>query len=500
MEIRASKAALIAATFSTGMVYLDQTAINIALPAIQQGLGLDMSGLQWMLSAYLLFLSAPLLLCGILGDRYGRVRIYTIGILLFGLSGLGCGLASSLEQMILARAIQGLGAAMMVSVGLALLVGHSSVESRGKTIGVWVSITTVIIALGPTLGGMLVELVSWRLVFVLNLPLSFIGAWIALRHLPAEPVQSATRLDWFSVVLLLVGMGCVIFGLIDSGRNGFLSTHVLATLFAGAAFLLWFFLHQYQASNSLIPPTLFGYRNFRFINLVTLIQWIPINSAFLLLPLSLQQSQGYSPLEAGFAMLPISIAVVILSRLAGRAADRFGSRLPMLSGLLLLTLSLFLLSVAGAIDNYVSDLLPALLIYGLGLGLLIPPLTSMAMSSLPDAWSGIASGVNNLASRVANLLAIALAGSSMVSLFGSELALQLAKLSTSPDTTALILGQARSLAALDIPPGLDAVSLNEVQNAIRVAYQSGFSTIMQACALISLLCAALVFFYRKGQA
>jgi EmrB/QacA subfamily drug resistance transporter len=490
--------ALLLSTLGTGMVLLDQSAINIALPAIRAGLDLEVRGLQWIMSLYILFLSAPLLVCGVLGDRFGRVRFYITGASVFGLAGLLCGLAGNLEVLLLARAAQGFGAAMMVAVGLALLNANTPREIRGRVIGIWAGLTSLVIAVGPVAGGLLVDAFSWRLVFFINAPLALLGVLVGWRKLPESRADEArTQTDILGVVLMLLGMGALLFALIEGPRFGWkLST--LVSLAAGLLLLTLFVLRQRTALQPLVPPELFRHRVFVGINLVTMLQWLTISTLFFFLPINLQQMQGYSATESGLAVLPVSLAIVVLSRISGKLSDRIGPMWLILAGIVLIGAALALFSGVTVVEDYISDLLPAILCFGAGMGLLVAPLTHVAMNALPDRYSGLASGVNNTAARMSNMLAVAVFGSLMVLWFESGLGAALENLMLDESLTGVILAQAGSLGVVEIPRSVPDSTSADIAAAVTASFHEAWRVTMLACVALCGVSALAAFRLLRG--
>ncbi|MFT5111499.1 MAG: EmrB/QacA subfamily drug resistance transporter [Parasphingorhabdus sp.] len=493
-----NRAALVIAVLATGMVYLDQTAVNIALPAIQRGLGTDLSGIQWILSLYLLFLTAPLLLCGVLGDRFGRRRIFCLGMTLFGFSSLFSGLADNLQQMLTTRAFQGIGAAMMISVGLPILIANTALESRGKVIGLWTGWSAAIIAAGPSIGGLLVDLGSWRLVFFINLPLAMLAIFVAFRWLPADDRVDGKSLDFIGMVLLMVGLGCLIYSLIEATTYGITSPRILGSLVSGCLLLGLFYWHQGRIEHPLIAPQLFRYAAFRMINFVTLLLWIAVSGIFLFLPLNLQQIQNYSALEAGLSLAPISLCVLIISRLSGRWADRYGAGRPLLGGLVCMLIGMLMLANLGNVENYWRDLLPLMTLYGIGLALVVSPLTMVAMTSLPDEHAGVASGVNNSASRIAAMLSIALLGSLMLAVFELDFVHGLSELQVDSATRDYFIERTALMSQIKIPVDLDAGLAMNISSLIKAAYLHSFSIAMYLSSLITFICTVIVYIYFRN--
>ncbi|MEM7132910.1 MAG: DHA2 family efflux MFS transporter permease subunit [Chloroflexota bacterium] len=479
---------LFVAIFGTGMVYLDQTALNVALPALQQSLGADISGIQWILDSYILTLSALLLLGGVLGDQYGRVRVYAVGMFLFVVTSILCGFAQSVPQIICARALQGVGGALIVPGSLALLNANVAAGKRGSVIGTWATLTSMLIAFGPTLGGWMVDNLSWRMIFFINVPLGLVAGGLSIRYVPESTNPNKKGpLDLPGALTLLIGMMGLLFGLIEGPRLGWERPIIWGSLLGGVLFLFLFVGIEHWGANPMVPLTLFRHRVFTWINLLTLVHWTAINTFFYFLPITLQQAHGYSALHAGMSILPISLSITLLSRLSGRATDRFGAYRLMIIGVLLTGIGFGWMGWQNSFQQYWTELFPVTLIYGVGLGLLIAPLTTVAMGSLPNELSGLASGINNTAARISGMLAIAIFGSLLATQFRQELMMQLGKRPLSTSFYQQLMAQSGDLGAMEIPTGLSAEVGNSVQEAIRLSLVGSFQWIMWGCVGIAIL-------------
>jgi EmrB/QacA subfamily drug resistance transporter len=381
--------------------------VNVALPTIGRELGGGLMGQQWVLDGYLLTLSALLLSGGAAGDRHGRRRVFIGGLVVFTAASLVCGLAPSIGWLIGARLVQGVGAAALVPGSLALIDAGILDEDRGRAVGIWAGMSGVTTALGPFIGGWLVDAASWRWVFFLNLPLAVAVLWIAARHIPESRGPAARgRPDVLGTAAVTVGLAGVIYALIEAPSRGW-TFGTAAALGAGAAALVAFPLIERRAQAPLLPPQLFRSRQFTGANLTTLAVYTAVGGALFLLALQLQQSLHYSALAAGLSMLPMTIIMLIGSPWAGALAQRTGPRLPMTIGPLIAAggLALMARTVPGA--TYVGAVLPAVVVFGVGLAVTVAPLTAAVLAAVPDAYAGTASGVNNAIARVAGLLAIA---------------------------------------------------------------------------------------------
>lgn len=398
---------LLVAVLGSGIAFLDSTVVNVALPAIGRQLGGGLTEQQWVLDGYLLTLSALLLAGGAAGDRYGRRRVFVAGLVVFTLASLACGLAPTGEALIWARLVQGVGAAALVPGSLALIDAGIRTEDRGRAVGMWAGMSGVTSALGPFVGGWLVDAASWRWVFWINVPLAVAAVVMAVRHLPeSRDPAPAGRFDVAGAVAATVGLAGVTYALIEVPSRGWHPLPVAAAV-AGVLALAAFPVIETRVAAPLLPPALFRSPQFTGANLTTLAVYAALGGALFLLTLQLQQSLGYSALAAGVATLPITIIMLLLSPRMGALAERIGPRLPMTVGPLVAAAGLALMAriVPGA--GYVSAVLPAVVVFGLGLSITVAPLTTTVLAAVAEEHAGVASGANNTISRVAGLLAVA---------------------------------------------------------------------------------------------
>ncbi|MBV8995182.1 MAG: DHA2 family efflux MFS transporter permease subunit [Pseudonocardiales bacterium] len=400
---------LVAAVLGSGIAFLDGTVVNVALPAIGRDLGGGLAEQQWVLDGYLLTLSALLLAGGAAGDRYGRRRVFTVGLVVFTLASLACGLAPTGGALIVARLVQGVGAAALVPGSLALIDAGIRAEDRGRAVGLWAGMSGVTSALGPFIGGWLVDSASWRWVFWINVPLAAAAVIITLRHVPEsrDPTsQDQGRFDAAGAALVTLGLGGVIYALIEGPSRGWTALPVAAA-WAGVVLLVAFPLVEARVAAPLLPLRMFRSRQFTGANLTTLTVYAALGGALFLLTLQLQQSMGYSALEAGLATLPITIIMMLASPWMGALAQRTGPRLPMTIGPLVAAAGLALMAMVVPGASYVGAVLPAVAVFGLGLSITVAPLTTAVLAAVAEQHVGVASGVNNAVSRVAGLLAVA---------------------------------------------------------------------------------------------
>jgi EmrB/QacA subfamily drug resistance transporter len=396
-----------AAVLGSGVAFLDGTVVNVALPTIGRELDAGLTGQQWVLDGYLLTLSALLLSGGAAGDRYGRRRVFVAGLVVFTAASLACGLAPTIGWLIGARLVQGVGAAALVPGSLALIDAGITEDDRGRAVGIWAGMSGVATALGPFIGGWLVDAASWRWVFFLNVPLAAAVLWIAARHLPESRSPAAPRRpDILGTAAITVGLAGVIYALIEAPSRGWTLGTVAAAVI-GTAALVAFPLIERRVRSPLLPPQLFRSRQFTGANLTTLAVYTAVGGALFLLALQLQESLHYSALAAGLATMPTTVIMLIGSPWAGAFAQRTGPRLPMTVGPLIAAVGVALMAriVPGA--TYVGAVLPAVVVFGVGLAITVAPLTAAVLSAVSDAYAGIASGVNNAIARVAGLIAVA---------------------------------------------------------------------------------------------
>jgi len=399
---------LAATVLGSGMAFLDGTVVNVALPHIGADLGGGVAGLQWTINAYTLTLASLILLGGSLGDRFGRKRVFAIGVVWFAVASLACGIAPNIESLVAARGFQGIGGALLTPGSLAILQSSFRQQDRMRAIGAWSGLGGIAGAAGPFVGGYLVQSVGWRWVFLLNLPLAVAVAMIATRHVPeSRDPQAAHSLDLLGAVLGAVGLGGLTYGLIAWQQKGIGSVAVLLALACGVGGLAAFVWRERSARDPMLPLGIFSSRVFTATNLVTFAVYAALSVIFFFLVLTLQVVAGFSPIAAGSALLPVTVLMLLLSSRMGALSTRIGPRIPMTVGPLLSALASLLLVRVGSDASYVVDVLPAVSLFGLGLSFTVAPLTATVLAAAPDRHAGIASGVNNAVARVAGLLAIA---------------------------------------------------------------------------------------------
>ncbi|MDQ3766804.1 MAG: MFS transporter [Actinomycetota bacterium] len=399
---------LLASVLGSSIAYLDATVINVALPALGEDLNAGLSDLQWTLNGYLLTLSALILTGGALGDRYGRRRMFIVGVVWFAVASILCGLSANVEVLIAARILQGVGGALLTPASLAILQASFRPEDRARAVGAWSGLGGVSAAIGPFLGGYLIDALSWRFIFLLNVPLAAIVILVSLRHVPeSRDPTSARSPDIMGALAIGAGLAGLTFALIEAPGRGLGSPEVLLAAATGVAGLVVFTWVEMRGRHPMVPFDIFSSHQFTSANLVTFVVYGAFGSFSFLLMVQLQQVLGYSPLGAGMAGLPITLLLLVLSAPAGDLAQRIGPRLPMAAGPIVMAAGLVLTSNLAAGNAYLTGVFPSVVVFGLGLSLTVAPLTATVLASTDDRHAGVASGINNAVARVAGLVAVA---------------------------------------------------------------------------------------------
>ena len=469
---------LAATILASSMAFIDGTVVNVALPALQTNLKATAVDVQWVIEAYSLLLSALLLVGGSLGDHYGRRNIFLIGVAIFALASATCGFVANIHQLIAARALQGLGAALLVPGSLAIISSSFSENERGRAIGTWSGFSAITTAVGPIIGGWLIEHVSWRAVFFINLPLALVVILISLRYVAENSDRENTRIDWLGAILAAFSLGALVYGLIESSRLGFNDRSVVVVLVVAGILIIAFFLFEARTSNPMLPLSLFRSPIFTGTNLLTFLLYAALGGTLFFLPLNLIQVQHYAPTAAGAALLPFILLMFLLSRWSGGLVARCGSRLPLIVGPLIAACGYALFLRPGIGGNYWTNFFPPVALLGLGMAISVAPLTTVVMSSVPQNRSGIASGVNNAVARTAGLVAIAVFGIVMLQIFKGELDRRMTNSNLSPAAVDSIRAQSTKLAAIAIPEDQDVATLQLIRRAIDESFVCGFRMVM----------------------
>jgi EmrB/QacA subfamily drug resistance transporter len=430
---REQRLTLVATILGSTIVFLDATVVNVALPAMERDLDTGLAGQQWIVEAYALALVSLLLVGGAMGDQFGRRRMFVIGLALFGVTSALCALATSTELLVGARALQGLAGALLVPGSLAIIAATFEGEARGKAVGTWTAWSGIATVIGPAGGGALVEALSWNWIFWVNLPLIAVTLWLT-RSAVAESKdpEADLHIDYTGIGLSALGLAGPVFALIEQPTYGWGDPLVLIPLLAGIACFCLFLLYEARAAHPMLDLSLFRVRNFAVANLTTLTAYAGLIGAFFFITLFLQQALGYTALEAGFATTPVSLTLFVLSPRFGRIASGTGPRLPMSLGPIVGGIGLLMLMGLNVDSDYLTGVLPAIIVFGVGLAATVAPLTATVLDSVEERHVGAASGINNAISRVAGLLAIAVLGAVIAGQFGSTLDKELAGARLSP--------------------------------------------------------------------
>lgn len=481
---------LVAAIIGSSMAFVDGTVVNVALPAIQRELDATAFQAQWVVESYALFLAALLLVGGAMGDRFGRRKVFALGVAIFAGASVGCALAANVQQLIAARAVQGIGGALLVPGSLALISANFDEKERGKAIGTWSGFSGITAAIGPVIGGFLVDHYSWIWAFLVNVPLAIVVLAITFWQVPeSHGAEASQPLDWLGATLATLALGGVVYAFIEAPSQGWGAGPVRAALvigvLAGVAFVLW----EMRTRAPMLPLSLFRSSDFSGANLLTLLLYAALGGGLYFFPLNLIQVQGYSATAAGAALLPFILILFALSRWAGTLVDRVGARLPLVIGPSIAAAGFALFAVPGTAANYWVGFFPAVVVLGLGMAITIAPLTTTVMNAVGTGSAGVASGVNNAVSRVAAVLAIAVFGLLMAWAFDARLDAGLRELSAPPEVVEFLAGQRAKLAAATLPPGVQGAAADALLEQVRAAYVSGFRWIMLASAGLALLSA-----------
>lgn len=472
------------------MAFIDSTVVNVAMPAMQASFHATVVDVQWVVESYGLLLGALILVGGSLGDLFGRRRVFLVGVTIFAASSLACGLTQSISQLIIARSVQGIGAALLVPGSLAIISSSFDEKSRGSAIGTWSGFTAITTAVGPVLGGWLVEHASWRWAFFINVPIAAAVIGLSLTYIPESRSAAAARVDWWGTLLATVGLGALVTGFIESANLGWSNPVVFGNLIVGTASLIAFVVVERRARSPIVPLSIFQSRSFSGANLLTLFLYGAIGIFFFLLPLNLIQVQGYSATATGAAMLPFIFLMFFLSRWSGGLIGRYGPRLPLMMGPLIAAFGFVFIAVPSMSGDYWKTFFPAIMILGFGMAVTVAPLTTVVMNSVDQNRVGTASGVNNAVARVAGVLAIAAFGVVMVKAFGVRLNHSLRDLSLPTGVLQQLQANEIKLAALPVPQGLDSGTTAAVKHSIAEAFVFGFRIVMLICVGLCVVSAA----------
>ncbi|MEO8089391.1 MAG: MFS transporter [Gemmatimonadales bacterium] len=492
---RVERWVLAASILGSTMAFIDGTVVNVALPVLQEALGATAAEVQWVVESYALVMAALLLLGGALGDKLGRRRVFATGVALFALASASCALAPDIGWLILGRVVQGLGAALLVPGSLALIGAGIPAERRGAAIGRWSAVSAAAAGIGPLLGGWLVQAGSWRAIFWLNIPIAAVTLFTTLRHVPESRDPHARHLDWTGSGLVTLGLGGVVFGLLEAPRFGFGHPLIIAALLVGVLLLIAFLLVEARSIQPMMPLDLFRSRTFRGANLLTLLLYAALGATLYFLPFDLIQVHHYPPAAAGAALVPLIVLISVLSGWAGRLADRYGARPLLMAGPVIAALGFALLALPGTSGDYWTTFFPGIAVLGLGMAVTVAPLTTTVMGAVDPERAGLASGINNTVSRTGSLLSIAVLGIAAYQRFNQALGQGLNAIGVPPEVQQLLADERRKLAAAVVPPSVPAAFRPAIRAAIESSFVDAFRLVMLLSAALALgaaLCAWLL--------
>ena len=492
---------LVAAILGSSLAFMDGTIVNVALPAIQRELGATTSDAQWVMESYALFLASLLLVGGVLGDRFGRRRIFMIGAALFAVSSIGCSLSADIHQLIAARAVQGVGAALLVPGSLALISINFPKSERGAAIGTWSAFSGITAAVGPVVGGFLVEHYSWTWAFLVNVPVSAALLLICVTKVPESRGSGGSgTIDVLGACMATLGLAGVVFALIEAPAQGWMAPPIWIAAGVGLGALAFFIRVEAHSAAPMMPLSLFRERNFAGANLLTLLLYAALGGSLFFLPLNLIQVQGYGATSAGAALLPFIAIVFALSRWAGTLVDLFGSKPPLVVGPIVAAAGFVMFAVPSIDSNYWTAFFPAICILGLGMSITVAPLTTTVMNAVGSELAGTASGINNAVSRTAALLAIAIFGIILTWVFDITLNEELMRVQAPTELVSAVMSQRQRLAGIVIPDGYSASVTSAVRHAIGMSFVAGYRRVMLVSAALALLSAMSALVLIKGKA
>lgn len=492
---------LAAAILGSSISFIDGTVVNVALPVLQRELDATVGQTQWVVESYALMLSALILVGGSLGDRFGRKTIFSVGVLIFGIASALCGAAQNPDQLIIARCVQGIGAAMLVPGSLALISANFRKERRGRAIGTWSGVTAIAAGVGPVLGGWLVENFSWRWVFFINVPLVAAVLVITWLRVPERRDDEAVgRIDWAGAVLATIGLGGVVFALIESNSRGKGDPLVVVSFIIGVAAMIGFIVVEARVKNPMMPLGLFRSPAFAGANLLTLLLYAGLGGLMFFLPFILIQVQGYSPTAAGAALVPFVVTMFVLGRWAGGLVDHYGSKLPLTIGPLIAAAGFAMFAIPGAdAGSYWTSYFPAVMVMSIGMAIAVAPLTTTVMGAVEERHAGTASGINNAVSRTAGLIAVAVFGVVLLSVFEGGFTDQINALEIPSDARQQLTQQSGDLAEIKIPEKLSAEAKDGVTTAIRDSFIGGFRVVTLIAAGLGAVSAIIAWLMIPGK-
>lgn len=485
---------LASAILASSMAFIDGSALGVALPALQADMGASGAQLLWIVNGYLLVLAALILEGGALGDRLGRKRVFMSGISLFALASLACGLTPGTNFLIAARMVQGVGGAMMIPGSLSIITAFFGEGSRGRAIGTWSAVSTIVVVAGPVLGGLLADAGFWRGVFLINLPVALMTLTVLHYKVPESRDEEGKPLDILGALLGMAGLGGVTYGFISAPAAGFTDPLIFGSLAAGFLLLVFFAAYEWKSAHPMMPLELFKSRDFSGANLLTLFLYGSLNVAVFFLPLNLVQVQGYRPAQTGLSFLPFSFLLAGLSRWSGGLVDRYGARRPLIIGPAMVGIGFVIMArvgLTGGPHDYWTTFFPGIVVLGAGMGVTVAPLTTTVMSAWP-AHAGTESGINNAVARCAGVIAIAVIGSVALFSFSSRLEANAARIDLTDAARQELVAESSRLGEAEVPASVPAAQAAAVDNAIRTSFVETYRTVMLICTGLAWLSVVMV--------
>jgi len=486
---------LIASVLGSSMAFIDSSVVNVALPKMESDLATTLSAMTWVINAYTLCMSALLLIGGAAADQLGRRRIFLTGLSVFAVASIGCGLAPGVEVLILARAVQGVGAALLIPCSLAIIGAAFDEKERGAAIGVWSGASAITAGAAPMLGGWLVDHGSWRAIFLINPLIAVPTILIALRHLPESVDPDAKKgLDGLGAALAFFGLGLLVYGLIAASEQGWRSPIVIGSLLLSAALLVSFVTAERRSAAPMMPLNVFRSVTFSGVNLLTLLLYGALGGAMFFVPFLLIQVHGYTATQAGAAFLPFTIILALLSRWGGRLVDRYGARLPLIVGPTIAAVGLLLLSMPGTEGTYWTTFFSPMVTLGFGIAITVAPLTTTVLNSVAQHQTGVASGINNAVAQVASLLMIAILGTVGIATLNRSLDQHLARSRASADVQTIVDSARNGFVMPDMPAGTSEPTRQAAHAIVADSFADTIRHVMLIAAVLSLASAASATF------
>ena len=491
---------LLVAILGSSMAFIDSTAMNIVFPVLQIELDATIPQVQWIAASYAIFLASLMMLGGALGDKFGRKRIFAMGVVIFSISSIWCGLSPSTSQLSIARAFQGIGGALLVPGSLAIINVFFKDGEKGKAIGIWSAFTAVTTALGPILGGWLSENYSWRLVFFINIPIAIVVLGTLILKIPESRGEHKDRkLDIWGSCLITGALGSIVFGLIESSNIGYSNPYVINSFILGFILLCVFVYVESRVDNPIMPLSLFRSRTFAGANVATFLFWGSWAGAIFFIPFNLIQVQGYTPTEAGLVFLPVVVPLFLISRKSGALIERYGAKLLLVVGQIIAALGYIMFVLPEIGGSYWRTFFAPLMILGVGMAISIAPMTTALMNSVPESYSGLASGVNNTLGRIGGLMAITVFGLVALITFNMYLDSKIESINVPSEIKEIIDDQRTKLAAIEVPDSIDFELKRKLENAIDFSFIGSFRILMMISAGILVLNAFIALLTIEGK-